>query len=253
MSSWKKAAKTNQKTHRERHQPEARQHLGLLEKKKDYRLRAKDQHEKDDTLKLLRKRALNRNPDEFYHHMINSKVRDGEHREEQTEDTHTPEQIQLMQTQDMKYVVNKRTIESNKIKRLQAELHMIDVANSVQNRHTFFVDTPEEVRNFDIAKRLDTHPLLLDRRTNRTKLSDLDKLTLPNLSEKELKRLKNLRENSYNELKKRVEREKELTVVVQKMEMKRALQEKRRQKPKRVAAGTKNSAPICLFKYERKR
>lgn len=177
MSSWKKAAKSHQKTHRERHQPLARKQFGLLEKKKDYKLRAKDKDEKQETLKLLHKRALSRNPDEFFHHMINSQILDGEHHENEQDDEHTPEQIQLMQTQDMKYVTMKRTIEANKIQRMQSELHMIDVANKVKNSHTFFTDD-SDTEEFDIAKRLDTLPELVSRRTNRPRIADLEKMNV---------------------------------------------------------------------------
>merc|ERR1712226_650989 len=104
MSSLANAAKTN-KTHRERRQPEARSKLGLLEKKK---------------LQQLRKKALNKNPDEFYFHMINSKMVDGVHQERAKDSALSEEQIKLMQTQDKKYIMNKRTSEINKIEKLRA-------------------------------------------------------------------------------------------------------------------------------------
>lgn len=72
----------------------------------------------------------------------------------------------------------KRTIEAKKIERMQSELHMLDAANKVKNTHIFFTDEPEET--FDLAKHLDTHPALLNRRTNRTRLKDLEKLSLSN-------------------------------------------------------------------------
>ncbi|KAG5324575.1 UTP11 protein, partial [Acromyrmex heyeri] len=169
MSSWKKAAKMSQKTHRERHQPEARKHLGLLEKKKDYIIRARDFQEKRATIKLLRKRALNKNPDEFHFHMINSKVVNGVHQEKDKEDQHTPEQIKLMETQDLRYVAYKRNIEAKKIDKLQSQLHMIDAAN--ENQHIFFLDD-DEMKNFNLVKKLDTHPGLLFRRTTRPSLSN---------------------------------------------------------------------------------
>ncbi|CAD7087090.1 unnamed protein product [Hermetia illucens] len=253
MSSWKKASKTNQRTHRERHQPESRQHLGLLEKKKDYKVRSKNAQNKEKTLKILRKKALDRNPDEFYHHMIRSKVQDDEHRENEQPDEHTGEQIALMQTQDIKYIRMKRTIETRKIDRLQSQLHMIDVANEVPNKHIFFVDDEEEAKHFDLAKRLDTHPSLVARKSNRPRMQDLDKLNIPDISEENLRELEKKREAAYKELQTRIDREKELSVIEQKMELKRLLRQKRELKPKKIKPGTKTSAPVYKFAYERKR
>lgn len=253
MSSWKKAAKSTQKTHKERHQPESRKHLGLLEKKKDYIARAKDYHNKQRTLKLLRKRALDRNPDEFYFHMINSKVEQGIHREKDKEDEHTPDQIKLMETQDIKYVSYKRNIEAKKVDKLQSQLHLIDAANETQNKHIFYLDDEEEEKTFDIAKKLNTHPALISRRTNRPDLNRLKNIKVPQLDENTLAIVEQEKHKAYKELQKRIERERELTVVQQKLEIQKALTNRKVTKPKRIKPGTKDSAPIYKWKFERKR
>ena len=72
MSSLKNIVKV--RTYRERDQPAARKHLGLLEKKKDYKLRAKDYHRKEDAIKALKEKASFKNPDEFYFKMTHTKM-----------------------------------------------------------------------------------------------------------------------------------------------------------------------------------
>ena len=64
MSALRNAVK--RKTHKERSQPGERRKFGLLEKKKDYVLRARDFHKKEDAIKVLKTKAAYKNPDEFY-------------------------------------------------------------------------------------------------------------------------------------------------------------------------------------------
>ncbi|KAI0169181.1 U3 small nucleolar RNA-associated protein 11 [Hypoxylon sp. FL1284] len=68
MSSIRNAVQ--RRVHKERSQPHERQRLGLLEKHKDYSLRAKDFNKKKAQLRALRQKAADRNEDEFYFGML---------------------------------------------------------------------------------------------------------------------------------------------------------------------------------------
>lgn len=111
-AAFRKAAKSRQREHRERSQPGFRKHLGLLEKKKDYKLRADDYRKKQEYLRALRKKALEKNPDEFYYKMTRVKLQDGVHVIKETKEEVTPEQLKLMRTQDIKYIEMKRVAEA---------------------------------------------------------------------------------------------------------------------------------------------
>jgi U3 small nucleolar RNA-associated protein 11 len=103
MSSMRNAAP--RRPHRERAQPASRQKWGLLEKHKDYSLRAADYNLKKRKLSHLREKARERNPDEFAFGMVKARrdkktgTRDGEQAAALSVDA-----VKLLKTQDRGYL-----------------------------------------------------------------------------------------------------------------------------------------------------
>ncbi|KAI1455734.1 U3 small nucleolar RNA-associated protein 11 [Annulohypoxylon moriforme] len=125
MSSIRNAVQ--RRVHRERAQPQERQRLGLLEKHKDYSLRAKDFNKKKAQLRALRQKAADRNEDEFYFGMMSRKgpghaLSQGKRwvgtvngdRGNKAMDMDT---VRLLKTQDMGYI---RTVRSAALKEVKA-------------------------------------------------------------------------------------------------------------------------------------
>ncbi|NXE55219.1 UTP11 protein, partial [Casuarius casuarius] len=238
--------------------PAARRKLGLLEKKKDYRLRADDYRKKQDALRALQRAALDRNPDEFYFRMTRAKLQDGVHIIKQPKDEVSPEQVKVMRTQDLKYVEMKRVAEAKKIERLKSELHLLDAEGKQPNKHVFFFDTKKEgkikkkIQEFDIATHLNTVPELVDRVYNRPTIATLQKESLKGATDPaHLKKLAQQRKNQYDLLKQRIEREKAMFVIAQKIQTRKDLLDKT-QKVK-VKKETTNGPAIYKFKFQRKR
>ncbi|KAM4796147.1 putative U3 small nucleolar RNA-associated protein 11 [Rhinophrynus dorsalis] len=251
-AAFKKALKSRQREHKERSQPGFRKNLGLLEKKKDYKLRADDYRKKRNTLSALRKKALDKNPDEFYFKMTSSKLQDGVHVMKQKPEEVTDEQLKVMRTQDIKYVEMKRVAESKKIERMKSELHLLDIEGKQKNKHTFFCDTKKEVLQFDLAAHLNTAPELVNRVYNRPTVETLQKETVKGVTNnKQIKKLSKQRQHQYDILNQRIEREKKLFVISQKIQTRKDLLDKR-QKVK-VKKETVNCPAIYKFKMQRKR
>ncbi|XP_054163052.1 probable U3 small nucleolar RNA-associated protein 11 [Oppia nitens] len=250
MSSLKRAIKSRQRLHKERHQPDFRKHLGYLEKKKDYKQRANDFQKKEKAYKLMRQKVLDKNSEEFHFHMIRSQLKDGVHYEMRDDDKElTAEEKQLMQTQDINYIQQKRIIELKKIEKLRQNLHLIDCEKPSKNKHYFFVDNKKEKKNFDFAKRLNTSEELLKMGYN---ISNSDQL-MDKIDEKDIKNIAHLRNKSYQQLERRIERLKFLDLLYQKMDIKKKLLNKKEEKPKSVSKGSTTKAPQFKWKSERKR
>mmetsp|Transcript_23030 Transcript_23030/g.32444 ORF Transcript_23030/g.32444 Transcript_23030/m.32444 type:complete len:304 (+) Transcript_23030:132-1043(+) len=203
MSSLRNAVK--RVTHKERSQPTRRAHLGILEKKKDYRIRAQDFHRKENALANLRNKAAERNPDEFYFGMKTSEVRDGKHRKtmearnEQLEDQIGPEAVKIMKTQDLSYVRMQIGKDAKLLERMKSSLQFLGENPYTENmdennyrdaasesisamrkllkkrKHTIFLDSKDKAENFNVADHFDTLPELAGRTFNRPRKAALIK------------------------------------------------------------------------------
>lgn len=128
MSSMRNAV--HRRSHRERAQPAERARLGLLEKHKDYSLRAKDYNKKKEQLKSLRQKAADRNEDEFYFGMLSRRgpgstltrtrksftgAVDGD-RGNKAMDMDT---VRLLKTQDVGYLRTVRNVVAKEVRELE--------------------------------------------------------------------------------------------------------------------------------------
>lgn len=138
------------RSHKERSQPARRANLGLLEKRKDYKLRAADYRSKQARLHRLREIADSRNPDEFYFGMVKRRTNKGVAIAQRDTVALTEAELRVLRTQDAGYISTLATAERNVIhsthsywtltclkmcERLRAEIHMMP---GVGRKHVLF-------------------------------------------------------------------------------------------------------------------
>jgi hypothetical protein len=156
MSSMRNAVQ--RRNHKERAQPAEREKWGLLEKRKDYKLRAADHKQKKQKLKLLSEKARDRNPDEFSFKMMSSRVdKQGKKVADRGNQVLSLDVVKLLKTQDAGYI--RTMLQQVRKERQELEQRLVleegevravrDGEKTRQGKHRVFVDDEEEQRGFD--------------------------------------------------------------------------------------------------------
>jgi len=121
MSSLRNAV--SRRPHKERAQPSQRAKWGLLEKHKDYSLRARDFHQKKAKLNILQQKTRERHPDEFSFGMLSQAGGQGKHgQRKSSENALSHEAVSLLKTQDAGYLRNAAQRTRKELDRVQEEV-----------------------------------------------------------------------------------------------------------------------------------
>lgn len=146
------------RNHKERAQPVEREKWGLLEKRKDYKLRAADHKQKKQKLKLLSEKARDRNPDEFSFKMLSSKVdKQGRKVADRGNTALSMDVVKLLKTQDAGYI--RTMLQMVRKEREEMEQKLIleedevralkDGSRAKQGKHRVYVEDEEQQQSFN--------------------------------------------------------------------------------------------------------
>ena len=157
------------KEHRERGQTALRKRFGMLEKKKDYKTRAKSYKNKREKLADMRLEAAMRNPDEFNTAMINTET-DEHGRHMRVEAPKKGPQQRRENAANARYLKHKSAVDGGVVKQLRGSLSFM--GHVAPSSHQVFIDE-DEAADFNAAKHFNTVPELLDNVANRATLQNL--------------------------------------------------------------------------------
>lgn len=129
MSSMRNAVA--RRPHKERSQTSGREKWGLLEKHKDYSLRAADYNRKKQKLGVLSQKAKERNPDEFAFGMLRSGPAGRHVGRKERENGLGNEAVKLLKTQDAGYL---RTVTGRTRRELERTREDIELAEVMRRR-----------------------------------------------------------------------------------------------------------------------
>ncbi|KAK3165748.1 hypothetical protein QOZ80_1AG0037190 [Eleusine coracana subsp. coracana] len=219
------------RAHKERAQPESRKKFGLLEKHKDYVVRAKAYHRKEETIRKLKEKAAFKNPDEFYFKMIKTKTVDGIHRPKPEANKYTEEELMLLKNKDMGYILQTIQSEKKKVEKLSSVLHELD--SKRPNKHIYFAEDREEAK--EIQSRI-------EKNSNSPILGNIPS------------RIKKKTASSYRELEERKQRLQKLEKLYADMALQKELRKPgRKRKLREDEMENPTSGPVYKWRAQRKR